>query len=108
MLYIQYSSKLCSLWYSTVLCGLQCFFKKDNDFLQRSRVFHAGDFLAVGLEHQCIGLVALHLESCHKRGPSIFRVQVSYNELIGQFCELPVRVRVLLEDPAMHASERVV
>ena len=82
--------------------------KEDDNFLQRPRIFHAGNLAAVGLEHQCIGLVALHLEPCHKRGPSIFRVQVGDDELIGQFCELPVRVRVLFEDPAMHASERVV
>ena len=85
----------------------QCLFKEDNDFLQCSRVFHTGNLVAVRPEHQRIGPVAFHLEPFHKRGAAIPCVQVRDNELIGRFCELPVRGRVLLEDPAMLASERV-
>ena len=78
--------------------------KEDDNFLQRPRIFHAGNLAAVGLEHQRISLVAPHLEPLHKRGAAISCVQVREDELLGQFCERPVRVRVLLENPAMFAS----
>ena len=78
--------------------------KEDNDFLQRPRIFHAGDLAAIGLEHQRIGLVARHLESLHKRGTAIPRVQMHDDEPLGQLRERPVRVRVLLENPAMFPS----
>ena len=79
-------------------------FKEDDNFLQRPRIFNAGDLAAVGLEHQRIGSVSPHLEPLHKRGPAIPRVQVRDNELVGQLRERTVRVRVLLENPAMFAS----
>ena len=69
-------------------------FKEDNDFLQRPRIFHAGDLAAIGLEHQRIDLVAPHLEPLHKRGAAIPRVKMRDNKPLGQFRELPVRVRV--------------
>ena len=78
--------------------------KEDNNFRQRPWIFNAGDLTAVGLEHQRIGLVALHLEPLHKRGAAISCVQVRDDELLGQFRERPVRVRVLLENPAMFPS----
>ena len=79
-------------------------YKEDDNFLQRPRIFNAGDLAAVGLEHQRIGLVARHLEPLHKRGAAIPRIQVRDDEPLGQFRERPVRVRVLLENPAMFAS----
>ena len=79
-------------------------FKEDDNFLQRPRIFNAGDLAAVGLEHQRIGLVACHLEPLHKRGAAISCVQVHDDKPLGQLCERPVRVRVLLENPAMFAS----
>ena len=78
--------------------------KEDNDFLQRPRIFHAGNLAAVGLEHQRISLVAPHLEPLHKRGAAISCVQVHDDKPLGQLRERPVRVRVLLENPAMFAS----
>ena len=78
--------------------------KEEDNFLKRLRILHAGDLAAVGLEHQRIGLVAPHLEPLHKRGAAIPRVQVHDDELLGQLRERPVRVRVLLENPAMFAS----
>ena len=78
--------------------------KEDNNFLQRPRIFNAGDLAAVGLEHQRIGLVAPHLELLHKRGAAISCVQVRDDEPLGQLRKLPVRVRVLLENPAMFPS----
>ena len=78
--------------------------KEDNNFLQRPRIFNAGDLVAIGLEHQRIGLVASHLEPLHKRGATIPRVQVRDDKPLGQLREHPVRVRVLLENPAMFAS----
>ena len=56
--------------------------KEDDNFLQRPRIFNAGDLAAVGLEHQRIGLVARHLESLHKLGTAISRVQVRDDELL--------------------------
>ena len=79
-------------------------FKEDDNFLQRPRIFHAGDLAAVGLEHQRIGLVAPHLEPLHKRAAAIPRVQVHDDNPLGQLRKLPVRVRALLENPAMFAS----
>ena len=78
--------------------------KEDNNFLQRPRIFNAGDLAAIGIEHQRIGLVARHLESLHKLGAAISCVQVYDDKPIGQFRERPVRVRVLLENPAMFPS----
>ena len=78
--------------------------KEDDNFLQRPRIFNAGDLAAVGLEHQRIGLVARHLESLHKRGAAISCVQVHDDKPLGQLRERPVRVRVLLENPAMFPS----
>ena len=78
--------------------------KEDYNFFQRPRIFNAGDLAAVGLEHQRIGLVARHLEMFHKRGAAIPRVKMRDNKPLGELRELPVRVRVLLENPAMFAS----
>ena len=78
--------------------------KEDDNFLQRPRIFNAGDLTAAAIEHQRIGLVAPHLELLHKRGAAISCVQVREDELLGQFRERPVRVRVLLENPAMFPS----
>ena len=78
--------------------------KEDDNFLQRPRIFHAGDLAAVGLEHQRIGLVARHLESLHKLGTAISCAQVHDDKPLGQLRERPVRVRVLLENPAMFPS----
>ena len=78
--------------------------KEDDNFLQRPRIFNAGDLAAVGLEDQRIGLVARHLESLHKLGAAISCVQVHDDKPLGQFRERPVRVRVLLENPAMFPS----
>ena len=78
--------------------------KEDNNFLQRPRIFNAGDLSPIGLEHQRIGLVARHLESLHKLGAAIPRVQVHDNKPLGQLREHTVRFRVLLENPAMFAS----
>ena len=68
--------------------------KEDDNFLQRPRIFNASDLAAVGLEHQRIGLVARHLELFHKRGAAIPRIQMRDNKPLGQFRELPVRIRV--------------
>ena len=68
--------------------------KEDDNFLQRPRIFNASDLAAVGLEHQRIGLVAPHLELYHKRGAAISRIQMRDNKPLGQFRELPVRIRV--------------
>ena len=54
-----------------------------------------------------LGLVALHLEFFYKRGAAIFCVQMRDDESLGQLRERTVRVRVLLENPAMHPSYRV-
>ena len=78
--------------------------KEDDNFLQRPRIFNAGDLAAVGLEHQRIGLVARHLEPLHKRGTAIPRVKMRDNKPLGELRELPVRGRILLENPAMFAS----
>ena len=78
--------------------------KEDDNFLQRTRIFNAGDLAAVGLEHQRIGLVARYFESLHKLGAAISCVQMHDDEPLGQLRERPVRVRVLLENPAMFAS----
>ena len=78
--------------------------KEDNNFFQRPRIFNAGDLAAIGIEHQRIGLVAHHLESLHKLGAAISCVQVHDDEPLGQLRERPVRVRVLLENPAMFPS----
>ena len=56
--------------------------KEDDNFLQRPRIFHAGDLAAIGLEHQRIDLVAPHLEPLHKRGAAISCVQVRDDELL--------------------------
>ncbi len=68
--------------------------KEDDNFLQCTRIFHTGDLTAVRLEHQRIGLVALHLEPLNKCGAAIPRVKMRDNKPLGELCELPVRVRV--------------
>ena len=78
--------------------------KEDDNFLQRPRIFNAGDLAAIGLEHQHIGLVAPYLEPLHKRGAAIPRVKMRDDEPLGQLRKLPVRVRVLLKNPAMLPS----
>jgi len=78
--------------------------KEDDNFLQSPRIFNPGDLAAIGIEHQRIGLVARHLESLHKPGAAISCVQVHNDKPLGQLREHPVRVRVLLENPAMLPS----
>ncbi len=78
--------------------------KEDDNFLQSPRIFHAGDLAAIGIEHQRIGLVARYFESLHKLSAAIPRVKMRDNKPLGELRELPVRVRVLLENPAMFAS----
>ena len=56
--------------------------KEEDDFLQRPRIFNAGDLAAIGLEHQRIGLVTRNLEPLHKLGTAISRVQVRDDELL--------------------------
>ena len=75
-----------------------------NDLFQLLWILQAGDFMTVVLEHQCISLVAHHFELLHESGFAISSVKVYDNELFGQLRERPVRVRVLLENPAMFAS----
>ena len=81
--------------------------QENDDFLQRERFGQTPNLAAVGPEHQCVGLVALHLEFFYKRGAAIFSVQVRDDESLGQLRERPVRVRVLLKNPAVSPSDRV-
>ena len=81
--------------------------QEDNDFLQRERFGQTPTLAAVGPEHQRVSLVALHLEFFYKRGAAIFCVQMRDDERFGQLRERTVRVRILLENPAMAPSYRV-
>ena len=75
-----------------------------DDLFQFLRIFHASDLMTVWLEHHCISLVAHHLELLHESGFAISSVKVYGNELFGQLRERPVRVRVLLKNPATAPS----